>query len=75
MAKQLNITINEGNFKPELLEQADSAFLCGTAAEVIGVNSFNSNVFPIEWKNSLGKKLQTIYKNLVLEKELLAQNT
>jgi branched-chain amino acid aminotransferase len=75
LAKQLNITINEGNFKPELLEQADSAFLCGTAAEVIGVNSFNSNVFPIEWKNSLGKKLQTIYKNLVLEKELLAQNT
>lgn len=74
LCKELNITVTEGTYKPELLEQADSAFLCGTAAEVIGVNSFNSKVFPIEWKDSLGKKLQTAYQNLVLEKELTSQN-
>lgn len=68
LCKELNIKLNEGLFPPEALENADSAFLCGTAAEVIGVNSINGKTFPIAWENSLGKKLQIAYKNLVLEK-------
>lgn len=73
LCKQLNITVNEGAYKPELLENADSAFFCGTAAEVVGIKSFNSKVFPLEWQDSLGKKLQTAYLNLVLEKEPIPQ--
>lgn len=62
----LDISIEETTQKPNFLEQADAAFLCGTAAEVIGIQSYNEVVFPIEFENSLGKKLQTAYKKLVL---------
>jgi branched-chain amino acid aminotransferase len=70
LCNKLHIKVTEGKFKPQALTTADSAFLCGTAAEIIGVNSINSITFPVHWDNSLGKKLQTAYKNLVLEKEL-----
>ena len=58
----------EGEYQKEDLSNADSAFLCGTAAEIIGINSLENTSFPVIWENSLGKKLQTAYKNLVLEK-------
>lgn len=69
ICEDLQIPVVEGLFQPEELEQADAAFLCGTAAEIIGVNSLNKIVFPTKWNDSLGKKLQTAYQNLVLEKE------
>lgn len=69
ICEELEIPVTEGLFKPEELEQADAAFLCGTAAEIIGVNSLNKKDFPIKWDSSLGKKIQTAYQNLVLEKE------
>ncbi|MEO8516545.1 MAG: branched-chain amino acid transaminase [Flavobacterium sp.] len=69
LCKDLQIPVIEGLFTPEELEQADAAFLCGTAAEIIGVNSLNKIVFPTKWNDCLGKKLQTAYQNLVLEKE------
>lgn len=71
LCKELEIPVQEGLFKPEDLQNADSAFLCGTAAEVIGVSSLDGKDFPIKWENSLGKKLQLTYKNLVLDKPLL----
>nr|WP_294934463.1 branched-chain amino acid transaminase [uncultured Flavobacterium sp.] len=69
LCEEMNITVKEGLYLPEALENADSAFLCGTAAEVIGIQSLNKKEFPFSWNDSLGKKLQTAYKNLVLEKE------
>lgn len=72
LCRELDIEVVEGLFLPEDLQQADSAFLCGTAAEIIGVGSLDSVPFPKDWNSSLGKKLQTAYKNLVLEKELYA---
>lgn len=69
LCHELNIKINSGLYKPEALENADSAFLCGTAAEVVGVNSINGKSFPIEWSNSIGKKLQEVYLNLVKDKK------
>ena len=68
LSDKLGIKISEGDFLPEKLLQADSAFLCGTAAEIIGIQSIEKIEFPISWQDSLGKKLQTAYKNLVLEK-------
>jgi len=68
LCQQLNIQLEEGNFITDDLLNADSAFLCGTAAEIVGINSLHDTTFPIDWENSLGKKLQTAYKNLVLEK-------
>lgn len=69
LCKEMEITVNEGLYLPEALENADSAFLCGTAAEIIGVNALNGKEFSKKWNDSLGKKLQIAYKNLVLEKE------
>jgi branched-chain amino acid aminotransferase len=69
ICKKLDIEIIEGAFVPEDLAVADGAFLCGTAAEIIGLKSFENNPFNKEWNETLGKKLQIAYKNLVLEKQ------
>ncbi|WP_396171017.1 branched-chain amino acid transaminase [Flavobacterium sp.] len=66
---KLDIPLEEGSYLTEDLLKADSAFLCGTAAEIVGINSVAYKTFPLNWEKSLGKKLQTAYKNLVLERE------
>lgn len=47
---------------------ADSAFFCGTAAEVIGIASVDKISFKKEWKDALGSIIQKEYKDLVTEK-------
>lgn len=74
LCSQLGIKLNEGQYKLEQLNEADSAFYCGTAAEVIGIKSIDKKEFSLDWEKSLGKKLQTAYKNLVLEQQLSLQN-
>lgn len=74
LCKQLNIELIQGDFLPEDLANADAAFLCGTAAEIIGLQSLEKKSFAKNWNETLGKKLQTAYKNLVLEKELQETN-
>ncbi|WP_445712143.1 branched-chain amino acid transaminase [Flavobacterium sp.] len=73
LCKELDIKLHQGKYSLEQLNNADAAFYCGTAAEVIGIKSLDKKEFPLEWDNSLGKKLQIAYKNLVLEKELSSQ--
>jgi len=68
LCQKFSIPIEEGDYKTDDLINADSAFLCGTAAEIVGISSLDDTTFTIDWENSLGKKLQTAYKNLVLEK-------
>jgi branched-chain amino acid aminotransferase len=65
LCQQLDITVEERFFTPNEMKQADSAFFCGTAAEVIGVQSLDEYVFPIEWKTSLGAIVQRAYNSLV----------
>ena len=65
IAKIHNIQVTEGLFKPEELFAADSAFYCGTAAEIIGINSIDKKIVPTKWDDSIGKKIQTYYQNLV----------
>ena len=65
IAKSHNIQVTEGLFKPEELFAADSAFYCGTAAEIIGINSIDKKIVPTKWDDSIGKKIQTHYQNLV----------
>lgn len=74
LCHKLNIPVHIGLYTPDLLENADGAFLCGTAAEVIGVQSINKKNFAKEWENTIGKKLQIAYKNLVLERKLQETN-
>ena len=69
ICESLGITVFEKEIKIEEIRGADSAFFCGTAAEVIGMNSLDNISFKKEWSNSLGYIIQREYKNLVVEKE------
>jgi branched-chain amino acid aminotransferase len=69
LCKSLDIECIEKQITPRELKQADAAFLCGTAAEIIGMKSIDKTTFPLKWSDSLGATLQRTYKSLVLEKQ------
>ncbi|PVW14649.1 branched-chain amino acid transaminase [Marixanthomonas spongiae] len=69
LAEKLRIEVKQGLYKPEVLVSADSAFYCGTAAEVIGIESIDEKKFRKEWKDSLGLKLQEAYSEFVRKSE------
>lgn len=69
LAEELGVEVKQGLYKPEVLDSADSAFYCGTAAEVIGIESLDNTKFPMNWNDSLGKKLQEAYSQLVRNSE------
>ncbi|MBX2961927.1 MAG: branched-chain amino acid transaminase [Cyclobacteriaceae bacterium] len=68
ICKELDIPVQERNIKPEELQDADSAFLCGTAAEVIGIESVDAKPFAKPWKETLGAIIQEAYQAQVLDK-------
>ena len=68
ICKELDIPVQERNIKPEELQDADSAFLCGTAAEVIGIESVDAKPFAKPWKETLGAVIQEAYQAQVLDK-------
>jgi branched-chain amino acid aminotransferase len=68
ICRELDIPVKEKQIRPEELESADSAFLCGTAAEIVGIESVDAKPFKKEWFDSLGATVQEGYKCQVLEK-------
>jgi branched-chain amino acid aminotransferase len=68
LCEELDIEVEEGQFTPHDLSRADAAFFCGTAAEVIGWESYDDRSFPTPWKDSLSRRIQQAYKALVIEK-------
>ena len=72
LADELDLEVEQGKFTKEDLFQADSAFYCGTAAEVVGIQSVDDYTFPKNWNDTLGKKLQNEYSLLV--RDPLKQN-
>ncbi|MBN8786523.1 MAG: branched-chain amino acid transaminase [Terrimonas sp.] len=69
ICKKLGIAVEERLFKADELKNADAAFYCGTAAEVIGWESLDNVKFKKAWNETVSKKVQTAYKNLIIEKE------
>jgi branched-chain amino acid aminotransferase len=69
LCKKLDIECIEQQLTVADLKAADSAFLCGTAAEIIGMKSVDETLFPLKWTESIGATLQRAYKCLVLEKQ------
>jgi branched-chain amino acid aminotransferase len=65
IAKELHFEIEERLFTPEEIYTADSAFFCGTAAEVIGIASVDEYQFPLKWEDSIGALIQKKYKRRV----------
>ncbi|SHM13116.1 branched-chain amino acid aminotransferase [Chitinophaga jiangningensis] len=69
LCHELNIPLEEKLFTIDELKTADAAWFCGTAAEVVGLDSLDGQPFGKPWAQSLGKVLQQAYKAKVLEKE------
>lgn len=67
---ELGIEVKEKLFNTEELKQADAAFFCGTAAEVIGWESLDGVKFKKEWNESLSRVIQSAYQNRVVEKSI-----
>lgn len=65
LCKELSIEVEEKFFSIEELKTADAAFFCGTAAEVIGFESLDAYKFPMKWNDSVSRKIQVAYKELV----------
>ncbi|MFC5284035.1 aminotransferase class IV [Pedobacter alpinus] len=68
IAEQLDIEVEEKDITFEEFKAAESAFLCGTAVEIIGLRSIDNVVFPQNFSESLGSTIQRVYKSLVLDK-------
>jgi branched-chain amino acid aminotransferase len=68
ICSQLGIEVVEKEITVEEVREADSAFFCGTAAEVIGITSLDKISLNKPWHESLGSTIQKAYKGLVIEK-------
>jgi len=70
LCKELDIPVEEKLFTVEEVKNADAAFFCGTAAEVIGWESLDETKFPKPWNETVSKRIQEAYLNRVKEKEV-----
>ena len=67
ICNQLGISYEEKLFTPQEMQGADAAFFCGTAAEIVAVDSLNDIPFRMNWEDSLSAKIQQAYRHLVVE--------
>ncbi|HEY4149883.1 MAG TPA: branched-chain amino acid transaminase [Chitinophagaceae bacterium] len=65
---ELQLPVEEKFFTVDEMKEADAAFFCGTAAEVIGWESLDGIRFKKEWNRSLGCVIQQVYKDRVVER-------
>jgi len=70
MCREIGIDVEEGRYSAEDLFEADSAFFCGTGAEIIGIQAIDHKVFKQAWTDSIGSKLRQMYLLLVREKAI-----
>jgi branched-chain amino acid aminotransferase len=73
LCDELDIQVEEKLFTTEELQQADAAFFCGTAAEVIGFESIDDVKFPKAWNDTVSKIIQEAYKSKIVEGEYKLQ--
>jgi branched-chain amino acid aminotransferase len=66
ICEELGIEVEEKFFTIDELKQADAAFYCGTAAEVIGIASLDDFKFPKTWNETQSKKIQEAYKRITI---------
>ncbi|MES1215293.1 MAG: branched-chain-amino-acid transaminase [Bacteroidota bacterium] len=70
LCDELNIEVEQKLFKAEEAKNADAAFFCGTAAEVIGWESLDEVKFKKEWNDTVSRKIQLAYSNRIVEKDI-----
>ena len=69
IAEELGIDVIEKKFTFKDLKNIDTAFFCGTAAEIIGIKSIDEFEFPLKWENSISSLIQRKYKMRVSKNE------
>jgi len=69
ICRELEIPVEESQFTTLELAQADTAFFCGTAAEVIGWESLDRVPLRRPWKGSLSQQIQKAYLDKVTEQQ------
>jgi branched-chain amino acid aminotransferase len=71
ICNDLGIEVEQKLFSTDELKNADAAFFCGTAAEVVGWESFDDVKFPKPWNETVSKTIQSSYKNKVMQSAVL----
>jgi len=61
ICEELGIPVEEKLITIEELKEADTAFFCGTAAEIIGWESLDDVKFKLNWNDSVSKKVKEAY--------------
>ncbi len=69
ICKSFQIDVIEKRLTIRDVHEADSAFLCGTAAEIIGIKEVDNISYKEDWEHTIGASIQRKYKKLVLEEE------
>ena len=70
LCDELGIEAEEKQITLEEVKEADAAFFCGTAAEVIGWESLDDIKFQKSWNETLSKKIQQAYSARIIETEI-----
>ena len=70
---EMNIPVQETFFTPAEMQGADAGFFCGTAAEVVALESLDNVAFTKKWEDSLGYIIQQAYRCRVMEKNFSQQ--
>jgi branched-chain amino acid aminotransferase len=74
LCDELHIPVEQGSYQVSDIYDADAAFFCGTAAEIIGIASLDDQAFSLPWEQSQSCVLQRAYTALVKENHLSLAN-
>lgn len=68
-AKELTFEVREELIPVEMIHEADSAFLTGTATEIVGVKSIEGVKMKSKWEDSMGYVLAAVYQHRIKRSE------
>lgn len=75
LCRELQIPVEEKLFTPAEMKHADAGFYCGTAAEIVALESLDNIPFKKKWEDSLSFRIQQAYRCSVLEEKIDFENT
>ena len=64
-AEEMSIEVKEQDISVDMIHEADSAFLTGTATEVVSVRSIEGIEMKDKWEDSIGAQLAAIYQHRI----------
>ena len=68
-ARELNFEVREEPLSVDMIHEADSAFLTGTATEIVGVKSIEGVKMKSKWEDSMGYVLAAVYQHRIKRDE------